>query len=170
MMSTNASTIDQRLARQAGAIHRDLPRRSTDFDLLANLRTWFGADFHLFDGETGDLLRSPPELRGIDFSALGEICHAVAQPGPGRTHQRGSAAAGDGDSQSRGRRPKSRGGGRLCFDRRDHCAAIAARGRMVGLATRGGGDLDCTSVSMDGRHAGVDRAIGSRTAGSRAAT
>jgi putative nucleotidyltransferase with HDIG domain len=57
------------------------PRGTSTFALLAMLRQWFSADFHLVDGETGELERSPPEQRGIDFTLLGPLCRAIAQRG-----------------------------------------------------------------------------------------
>ena len=49
--------------------------------LLNELRQWFGIEFHLVDGETGELLHCPVGHAQRDWSVRGELCRVVATKG-----------------------------------------------------------------------------------------
>ena len=50
-------------------------------DLQARLREWFGVQFELFDGNSGDSLAAGAQTLTRDVLVLGEICRAVAGGG-----------------------------------------------------------------------------------------
>jgi putative nucleotidyltransferase with HDIG domain len=56
-------------------------RSCSDLELLTKLRGWFSIDFHLLDGETGEVLRSAPDQRAMDFTLLGPLCRVVSERG-----------------------------------------------------------------------------------------
>jgi hypothetical protein len=49
--------------------------------LLARLRGWFDAEFHLIDGTTGDLVHRAADQDARDWLVRGEVCRVVAAAG-----------------------------------------------------------------------------------------
>ena len=50
-------------------------------ELLAKLLEWFGIEFHLVDGATGELVHCAFDQTARDWSIRGELCRAVASRG-----------------------------------------------------------------------------------------
>ncbi len=65
-------------AREARAVGDQQARRG---NLLARLLEWFGIEFHLVDGETGELLHCAFDQTARDWAIRGELCRAVANRG-----------------------------------------------------------------------------------------
>lgn len=75
-MSPESSVIDPKAdRRQATAA------RSWHADALARLREWFTVEFHLVDGNTGELLHRVHDQSGGDWDTRGQVCRAVAARG-----------------------------------------------------------------------------------------
>ena len=80
-MPGNLSTIDRYTVREAGVARDQGVASPGDLDLLCTLRGWFSVDFHLLDGDTGEVLRGAPEQEAMEFTMLGPLGRVVAQRG-----------------------------------------------------------------------------------------
>ena len=80
-MAASVTTSDRTATSIHDAARQNASRGVSDLELAARLRSWFSVEFHLFDGESGELVRSAPDQRGIDCSLIGPLCRAVAERG-----------------------------------------------------------------------------------------
>ncbi len=68
---------DEETAGRAGDVSKRDPS-GWHSDLLAKLLNWFGIEFHLVDGNTGEPLHCAFDQTARDWSVLGQLCRAVA--------------------------------------------------------------------------------------------
>src|SRR5262245_8776103 len=57
------------------------PVESWEVDALARLCQWFGVEFHLFAGSTGELVHCAFDHRSRDWGTRGQLCRVVAERG-----------------------------------------------------------------------------------------
>jgi putative nucleotidyltransferase with HDIG domain len=76
-LTTIDKPTDER-TREARAVGDQQARHG---NLLARLLEWFGIEFHLVDGETGELLHCAFDQTARDWAIRGELCRAVANRG-----------------------------------------------------------------------------------------
>ena len=80
-MSANLLAIDGKTNGRTGNNREERGAASWHSELLAKLLKWFGIEFHLVDGDTGELVHCAFDQSARDWSTRGELCRAVANRG-----------------------------------------------------------------------------------------
>jgi putative nucleotidyltransferase with HDIG domain len=75
-MVPQSSVIDQKAERRQASI-----LRSWHADVLARLSGWFHVEFHLVDGNSGELLHCAFDRSTADWDTRGQLCRAVTARG-----------------------------------------------------------------------------------------
>ncbi len=80
-MCANVLTSDRQETRETPDDRETSLRSSAQAESLAELREWFGVEFGLFDGNTGEMLHCAADRTARDWSACGQLCRVVAERG-----------------------------------------------------------------------------------------
>ena len=78
-MSANPISADESSELCGSVIARELTARESK--TLATLAQWFGIEFDLVEGETGEQVHCAFDVASRDWSIRGEVCRAVSQRG-----------------------------------------------------------------------------------------
>jgi HD-GYP domain-containing protein (c-di-GMP phosphodiesterase class II) len=78
-MCANALVNVRQATRQTPENRESSGRSSGRADSLAKLRQWFGVEFNLFDGNTGEMLHLATDGTQRDWNACGQFCRVVAE-------------------------------------------------------------------------------------------
>ncbi|MEX0676684.1 MAG: HD-GYP domain-containing protein [Pirellulales bacterium] len=80
-MLPQSSVIDPKADRRDDARPQATLARSWHADILARLSGWFAVEFHLVDGNTGELVHWAADPLAGDWDTRGQVCRAVAARG-----------------------------------------------------------------------------------------
>jgi putative nucleotidyltransferase with HDIG domain len=80
-MTSLSSAIQQTAADRENAPDQAAAVRAWHADILARLSNWFDVEFHLVDGETGELLHCAFDSTARNWDTRGQLCRAVAARG-----------------------------------------------------------------------------------------
>ncbi len=80
-MPYNSLIADQQTNGPAPALGEAPAMPERHVEVLARLLQWFGVEFHLVDGDTGELLHCAFDQSARDWFARGQLCRAVAASG-----------------------------------------------------------------------------------------